>query len=130
MSTPVSSTMLELVGHTEGQAALASWNECPSKQSVVMSPQFLKPEEQIAFFDNSEQPMYLQFAFALESAWIWEIAGLLDAVIRLRKYRGRLGRQGNRPWAIIEGTAYEKTKSTCSTIHGADSRGMHESESG
>jgi hypothetical protein len=62
------------------QAPLPSWNEGPTKQSIADfvrgvttagSPQFVKPEERIAVFDNdgtlwSEQPGYFQFAFALD----------------------------------------------------------------
>jgi phosphoglycolate phosphatase-like HAD superfamily hydrolase len=68
------------VGSTVGPHLLPSWNEGPAKQSVVNfvhsvtvvgGPQFVKPEERIAVFDNdgtlwSEQPMYFQFAFALD----------------------------------------------------------------
>jgi hypothetical protein len=58
---------------------LPSWNEGVTKQSIVDfvrgvttagGPQFVKPEERIAVFDNdgtlwSEQPSYFQFAFVL-----------------------------------------------------------------
>jgi hypothetical protein len=59
---------------------LASWNEGPTKQSIVTfvrgvttvgDPQFVKPEERVAVFDNDgtlwcEQPIYFQFAFVLD----------------------------------------------------------------
>src|SRR5262249_12922373 len=59
---------------------LASWNDGASKKAIVEfvakttkqgSPEFVKPEERIAVFDNdgtlwSEQPIYVQFAFALD----------------------------------------------------------------
>ena len=58
---------------------LPSWNDGPSKQSIVAfvqkvtdraGPEFVSPEQRIATFDNdgtlwSEQPIYFQFAFAL-----------------------------------------------------------------
>jgi len=60
--------------------ALPSWNEVASKQAIVAfvervtaenSADFVRPAERIAVFDNdgtlwSEQPMYFQFAFALD----------------------------------------------------------------
>jgi phosphoserine phosphatase len=59
---------------------LASWNDGPAKQSIVKfvadvtaagAASFVPPAERIAVFDNdgtlwSEQPLYFQFAFALE----------------------------------------------------------------
>jgi phosphoserine phosphatase len=59
---------------------LPSWNEGKSKQSIIdfvnevtneSSPDFVKPEDRIATFDNdgtlwSEQPYYFQLAFALD----------------------------------------------------------------
>ena len=59
---------------------LPSWNDGPSKQSIVKfvqavtdraNPQSVPPEQRIAVFDNdgtlwSEQPIYFQFAFALD----------------------------------------------------------------
>ena len=59
---------------------LPSWNDGPAKQSIFTfiqtvadraSPQFVPPEQRIATFDNdgtlwAEQPIYFQFAFALE----------------------------------------------------------------
>jgi phosphoglycolate phosphatase-like HAD superfamily hydrolase len=60
--------------------ALPSWNDGASKKAITEfvakvtkqgSPDFVKPEERIAVFDNdgtlwSEQPMYVQLAFALD----------------------------------------------------------------
>jgi phosphoglycolate phosphatase-like HAD superfamily hydrolase len=60
--------------------ALPSWNDTASKKSIVAfvekvtkegSPDFVPPAERIATFDNdgtlwAEQPMYFQFAFALD----------------------------------------------------------------
>jgi phosphoglycolate phosphatase-like HAD superfamily hydrolase len=60
--------------------ALSSWNEGKSKQSIIEfvtkvtkegSPDFVRPEERIATFDNdgtlwAEQPLYFQLFFALE----------------------------------------------------------------
>ncbi|WP_201863054.1 HAD family hydrolase [Microvirga soli] len=59
---------------------LPSWNEGPAKQVIVAfvndvtregSPDFVPPQERIATFDNDgtlwiEQPIYVQFAFALD----------------------------------------------------------------
>jgi hypothetical protein len=59
---------------------LASWNLGPAKQAIIAfiaavtnqgSPDFVSPAERIATFDNDgtlgcEQPMYVQFAFALD----------------------------------------------------------------
>jgi phosphoglycolate phosphatase-like HAD superfamily hydrolase len=67
-------------GKYADEAPLASWNEGPTKQSIVNfvrgvttvdGPQFVKPEERIAVFDNDgtlwcEQPFYFQFAFVLD----------------------------------------------------------------
>lgn len=61
-------------------AQLPSWNDSESKQAIVSfvervtnseSPDFVPPNERIAVFDNdgalwSEQPMYVQLAFALD----------------------------------------------------------------
>ena len=60
--------------------ALASWNDGPSKKSIndfvarvtqEGGPDYIKPEERIATFDNDgtlwvEQPMYVQLAFVLD----------------------------------------------------------------
>ena len=59
---------------------LASWNDGAVKKSIVDfvakvtkegSPDFVRPEERIATFDNdgtlwAEQPIYFQFAFAID----------------------------------------------------------------
>ena len=59
---------------------LPSWNDGPTKQSIVDfvtkvttegGPDFVKPEERIATFDNDgtlwiEQTMYIQFVFAVD----------------------------------------------------------------
>ena len=62
-----------------GTDPLPSWNEGSTKQSIVDfirgvtagGPDFVKPEDRIAVFDNdgtlwSEQPFYFQVAFALD----------------------------------------------------------------
>jgi phosphoglycolate phosphatase-like HAD superfamily hydrolase len=73
-------TTLESVEHTQGRAPLDSWNAGAAKESILNfvrgvttsgDPQFVKPEERIAVFDNdgtlwSEQPMYFQLAFVLD----------------------------------------------------------------
>jgi hypothetical protein len=60
--------------------ALPSWNDTPTKASITSfvakvttegSPDFVKPAERIAVFDNDgtlwcEQPIYFQFAFAID----------------------------------------------------------------
>jgi hypothetical protein len=62
------------------ESLLRSWNEGPAKQSIVEfvlavtangGPQFVKPDDRIAVFDNdgtlwSEQPLYFQLAFVLD----------------------------------------------------------------
>jgi phosphoserine phosphatase len=62
------------------QEVLPSWNSSATKQAIVDfvqkvtkegSPEFVRPEERIAVFDNDgtlwcEQPTYVQFAFALD----------------------------------------------------------------
>jgi phosphoserine phosphatase len=64
----------------QGTDPLASWNDGRSKKSITDfvarvtakgSPDFVRPAERIATFDNdgtlwSEQPMYFQLAFALD----------------------------------------------------------------
>ncbi|MCK0198543.1 haloacid dehalogenase-like hydrolase [Ancylobacter sp. 6x-1] len=64
----------------QGIDPLPSWNEGPAKQSIRAfiegvvqegSPNFIPVDERIAVFDNdgtlwSEQPVYFQFAFALD----------------------------------------------------------------
>ena len=63
-----------------GQSPLASWNDGPAKQAIMEfvqkvtdpgSPDFVPEAERIAVFDNdgtlwSEQPIYFQFAFAMD----------------------------------------------------------------
>jgi len=63
-----------------GQETLASWNDGPTKQAIVSFVQritqeggkdYIPPPERIAVFDNdgtlwAEQPIYFQFAFALD----------------------------------------------------------------
>jgi phosphoglycolate phosphatase-like HAD superfamily hydrolase len=70
-------------GATSARAAddlLPSWNDGPTKQSIIDfvtkvtkegGPDFVKPEDRIATFDNDgtlwvEQPIYTQFAFAID----------------------------------------------------------------
>jgi phosphoglycolate phosphatase-like HAD superfamily hydrolase len=64
----------------QGSDPLPSWHEGPRKEAITGfisritakgAPQFVKPADRIATFDNdgtlwSEQPMYFQVAFALE----------------------------------------------------------------
>jgi phosphoglycolate phosphatase-like HAD superfamily hydrolase len=78
VTTPATRTTRDSEEH--GQAALSSWNEGFAKQNIVNfvrgvttagTPQFVKPEERIAVFDNdgtlwSEQPVYFQLAFVLD----------------------------------------------------------------
>src|SRR5438105_1705815 len=59
---------------------LPSWNDTAPKKTIVAfvekvtkkgSPDFVRPEERIAIFDNdgtlwAEQPIYFQFAFAID----------------------------------------------------------------
>ncbi|AWW32048.1 haloacid dehalogenase-like hydrolase [Echinicola strongylocentroti] len=61
-------------------AALPSWNDGDTKQAIIgfveevtnsESPNYIKPEDRIATFDNdgtlwSEQPVYFQFFFAID----------------------------------------------------------------
>jgi phosphoglycolate phosphatase-like HAD superfamily hydrolase len=80
MTTLVSPTALTLEERALGGSPLPSWNEGSAKQSILHfvlgvtttgSPQFVKPEERIAVFDNdgtlwSEMPFYFQFAFVID----------------------------------------------------------------
>ena len=66
--------------HSTATDPLPSWNDGPSKKTVTGfvsrvtqqgGPDFVHPSERVAVFDNdgtlwSEQPMYFQFAFALD----------------------------------------------------------------
>jgi phosphoglycolate phosphatase-like HAD superfamily hydrolase len=80
MTTPASPTLLAFGEHAQGEALLPSWNEGPTKQSIVNfvqgvtttgGLQFVKPEERVEVFDNdgtlwTEQPMYFQVAFVID----------------------------------------------------------------
>ncbi len=69
-----------LLGSSLHAEPLPSWNDGPARQAVVAfvervtkpgGPDFVPPPERIAVFDNdgtlwSEQPMYVQLAFALD----------------------------------------------------------------
>ena len=62
------------------QDPLPSWNDTAPKKAIIAfvekvtkegSPDFVRPEERIATFDNdgtlwAEQPIYFQFAFAID----------------------------------------------------------------
>src|SRR5580700_10841101 len=80
MTTSISPTMLASGEHAQGRDLLPSWNDGPTKQSIVDfvrrvtangNPEFVIPEERIAVFDNdgtlwTEQPMLFQVAFILD----------------------------------------------------------------
>jgi phosphoglycolate phosphatase-like HAD superfamily hydrolase len=80
MTTAISPTTLELGEYPLDQAALPSWNEGPTKQSIIDfvrgvttigDVHFVKPEERVAVFDNdgtlwSEMPAYFQLAFVFD----------------------------------------------------------------
>ena len=80
MTTTTSPTIPASGEYAQGQTLLPSWNEGPTKQSILDfvrgvktagGPHFVKPEERIAVFDNdgtlwSEQPFYFQVVFALD----------------------------------------------------------------
>lgn len=80
MTVSLSKTALVPEEHAQDEATLPSWNDGPAKQSILDfvrrvtttgDPQFVKPEERIAVFDNdgtlwTEQPMYFQVAFILD----------------------------------------------------------------
>lgn len=73
-------TLLWLASFSLAQQALPSWNEGKTREAIEAfvqrvttpgSPDFVPPAERIAVFDNdgtlwSEQPMYVQLAFALD----------------------------------------------------------------
>lgn len=73
-------TLLWLASFSLSQQALPSWNEGKTREAIEAfvqrvttpgSPDFVPPAERIAVFDNdgtlwSEQPMYVQLAFALD----------------------------------------------------------------
>src|SRR3989440_10198621 len=76
----VVSVLLLAVGPLYAQGPLPSWNDTAPKKAIIAfvekvtregSPDFVKPEERIATFDNdgtlwAEQPIYFQFAFAID----------------------------------------------------------------
>lgn len=80
MTTPVGSTTLAVEESNQGTPPLPSWNEGSTKQSIVNfvrevttigAPQFVKPSDRIAVFDNDgtlwcEQPTYAQVAFVID----------------------------------------------------------------
>ena len=80
MTTAISTTTLALGEYPTGQAPLPSWNEGSTKQNILNfvrgvtttgDPQFVKPEERIAVFDNdgtlwTEMPAYFQLAFVFD----------------------------------------------------------------
>jgi phosphoglycolate phosphatase-like HAD superfamily hydrolase len=80
METPLSSREPASLESSQGEDPLSSWNEGSTKQSILNfvrvvttagGPQFVKPEERIAVFDNDgtlwcEQPSYFQFMFVLD----------------------------------------------------------------
>jgi hypothetical protein len=80
MTTTTSPAIPASGEYAKGQPPLPSWNEGPTKQSIITfvrgvttvgDPQFVEPEERIAVFDNdgtlwSEQPVAFQFAFVLD----------------------------------------------------------------
>jgi phosphoglycolate phosphatase-like HAD superfamily hydrolase len=80
MTASIGPTVLTQREQAQGQALLPSWNDGPTKRSIVDfvrrvtttgGPQFVKLEDRIAVFDNdgtlwSEQPMLFQFAFAID----------------------------------------------------------------
>jgi hypothetical protein len=80
MTTAIGPTELAFGEHAKGDASLPSWNEGPTKKSIIDfvhgvttsgGPQFVRPEEQIAVFDNdgtlwSEMPAYFQLSFVFD----------------------------------------------------------------
>ncbi|HOB76495.1 MAG TPA: HAD family hydrolase [Phycisphaerae bacterium] len=79
-SARVAAVVLFVPALVRAQDLLPSWNEGPAKKSIADfvarvtaegSPDFVKPAERIAVFDNDgtlwcEQPMYFQFLFAAD----------------------------------------------------------------
>src|SRR4029453_18323751 len=81
-STPLAALAcaLSFLATVRGAEPLPSWNDTAPKKAIVDfvervtkegSPDFVKPEERIATFDNDgrvwwEQPMYFQMLFALD----------------------------------------------------------------
>jgi phosphoglycolate phosphatase-like HAD superfamily hydrolase len=80
MATSISPAKPASDESARGSAPLPSWNEGATKQRIldfvrgvttVGGPQFVKPEDRIAVFDNDgtlwcEQPFYFQLAFVLD----------------------------------------------------------------
>jgi phosphoglycolate phosphatase-like HAD superfamily hydrolase len=80
MTTAIGPTELAFGEHAKGDASLPSWNEGPTKKSIIDfvhgvttsgGPQFVRPEERIAVFDNdgtlwSEMPAYFQLSFVFD----------------------------------------------------------------
>jgi hypothetical protein len=74
------SLLLFFSGGAIAQDPLPAWNDGPNKKAIIRfvnettqhgSKQFIPPEERIAVFDNdgtlwSEQPLYVQLAFAID----------------------------------------------------------------
>ena len=77
---PLATLLVALTFRVSAAEPLPSWNDGPTKQSIVDfvarvtkegSPDFVPPAERIATFDNdgclwAEQPMYFQFLFAID----------------------------------------------------------------
>ena len=104
------------VAAAQGTDPLPSWNDGPTKQSIIEfvtkvtsegGPDFVKPEERIATFDNDgtlwiEQPLYNQFVFAVDEVKAGQRAsgverqGALQVGARGRhESRRRHGREGH-----------------------------------
>ena len=81
MTTALFAAVATLVaGHARAADPLPSWNDGPARRAIVGfvgkvtgdgGPDFVPPAERIAVFDNdgtlwSEQPMYVQLAFAID----------------------------------------------------------------
>jgi phosphoglycolate phosphatase-like HAD superfamily hydrolase len=80
MTTSISPTTLALDEPAQFPTPLPSWNEGSAKQSImhfvrgvttIGDPQFVKPEERVAVFDNdgtlwTEMPAYFQLAFVFD----------------------------------------------------------------
>ena len=96
------SAILWAVSMAEAQS-LPSWNEGPAKRAILDfvagvttagAPTFVAPAERIAVFDNdgtlwAEQPIYVQFAFALDRIKVlarehpeWKTKPPFDAILR------------------------------------------------
>src|SRR5580704_10090314 len=103
MATPINPTALAFQEYGQGEAPLSSWNEGPSKQSIVNfvrgvttpgDAHFVKPGDRIAVFDNdgtlwTEQPIYFQLAFVIDRLQAlapqrpeWKDDPLVAAVLR------------------------------------------------